>query len=43
MQRLLAQVVMLRSFYTQASLSSTDATKGPSLAKEIIFLEANSD
>ena len=42
MKRLFAQVVMLLSFYTLASFSSANASEGPSLAKEIIFLEATS-
>jgi hypothetical protein len=42
MKRLLAQVVMLLSFYTLASFSSAGASEAPSLSKEIIFLEANS-
>jgi hypothetical protein len=41
MKCLLAQVVMLLSFYSLVS-SSVVASEGPSLAKEIIFLEANS-
>jgi hypothetical protein len=42
MKCLLAQVIMFLSFYTLAFSSSADASEGPNLAKEIIFLEATS-